>query len=90
MKYTLEQIEEIKKLTMKMHMVNRDIQHLKEDISHIVDSDKPLYILDFFFRGETTQFEVTSLTLIDYYEIKLANAINEITSLEKRLQKLVK
>lgn len=90
MKYSQEEIIELENIVTLIDSKNKELFNLKCDLEIILKSDDLGYPVEFFFRGPTHTFEVLTSTIIDFYNTKIDNLTNEIESLEKRLQKLVK
>lgn len=90
MKYSYSQITEIEKLITKLDYKLQELHSLKSDMEIISGSDGSVYKIEFYFRGDTHKFDVSSITIIGFYDMKINNLTNEIESLEKRLQELVK
>lgn len=90
MKYTQEQIDEIKSTILAIERITQQTEDLEVEVMDINDSNKETYSLLFYYSGEERSFNIPALSLLDLYESKITNLKLEIESLEKRLQKLVK
>lgn len=90
MKYSQEEIIEMENIVTLIDSKDKELFNLKCDLEFILKSDDLAYPVEFFFRGTTHTFEVLTSNIIDFYNTKIDNLTNEIESLEKRLQELVK
>lgn len=90
MKYTPEQIDEIKATIIAIKVRTQQIDDLQIEVYDINDSNKETYSLLFYYSGEERSFNIPALSLLDLYESKITNLKLETLSLEKRLQELVK
>ena len=90
MKYSIQQIDEIRTTILGIKIKKEELEDLEVEVYEITDSTKELYSLSFYYSGEERLFEISSLRLIDHYNVKITNLKREIISLEKRLQELVK
>lgn len=89
MKYSLEQIDEIKSTIFRIRLKRHELDELVDEVNDIAKDPEERYLLSFYYTEERL-FEIPSARLIDYYNTKIINLKSEIISLEKRLQKLVK
>ena len=90
MKYSLEQIDEIRSTILRIKLKRDELEELLDEVNNISKDPEERYVLSFYCTREERLFEIPSLRLIDYYNTKITNLKSEIISLEKRLQKLVK
>lgn len=90
MKYSIQQIDEIKATILAIKFKKEELEDLEVEVLEITDSTKETYSLTFHYSREERVFNIPALSLIDHYNAKIINLKSEIISLEKRLQKLVK
>ncbi|HAP7986844.1 TPA: hypothetical protein NY557_002379 [Enterococcus faecium] len=90
MKYSLEQIDEIRSTILRIKLKRDELEGLLDEVNDISKDPEGIYLLSFYYTKEERLFEISSARLIDYYNTKITNLKSEILSLEKRLQKLVK
>lgn len=90
MKYSIQQIYEIKATILAIKFKNEELEDLEGELLEITDSTKETYSLTFYYSREERVFNIPALSLIDHYNAKITNLKLEIESLEKRLQELVK
>lgn len=90
MKYSLQQIDEIKSTILRIKLKRDELEELLDEVNNIAKDPEERYLLSFYYTKEERLFEIPSARLIDYYNTKITNLKSEIISLEKRLQKLVK
>lgn len=90
MKYTQEQIGEMRATIIEIVLKREELEELKSEVNEITGSTIETYSLTFYYRREERVFKIPSLSLIDLYNAKITNLKLEIESLEKRLQELVK
>lgn len=90
MKYTPHQIDEISSTLEEIKLKRDELDVLENEVKDIdIDTDAG-YLLSFNYKNEERLFEIPSVRLIYYYNVKITNLKLEIESLEKRLQELVK
>lgn len=90
MKYSIQQIDEIKATILAIKFKKELLEDLEVELLEITGSTKETYSLSFYYSREERVFKIPALSLIDLYNAKITNLKLEIESLEKRLQELVK
>lgn len=90
MKYTQEQIAEMRATILEIELKREELEELKSEVNEITESTIETYSLTFYYRIEERVFKIPALTLLDFYNAKITSLKLEIQSLEKRLQELVK
>lgn len=90
MKYTQEQIDEIRSTILRIKLRTEELDELENEVNVIAKEPEETYSLSFYYSGEERVFKIPLLSLIELYNAKITNLKLEIQSLEKRLQKLVK
>ncbi|MBV6384880.1 hypothetical protein HIU56_12205 [Enterococcus faecium] len=90
MKYSIQQIDEIKETILAIKFKKEELEDLEVEVLEITDSTKETYSLTFYYSREERVFNIPALSLIDHYNANITNLKLEIISLEKRLQELVK
>lgn len=90
MKYTQEQIDEIRSTILRIKLRTEELDELENEVNDIAKDPEETYSLSFYYSEEERVFKIPSLSLIDLYNAKITTLKLEIQSLEKRLQELVK
>lgn len=90
MKYTQEQIAEMRATILAIKIRTEDLEDLVAEAQEITRSTNETYSLSFSHSRGERSFKIPALSLLDLYNENIANLKLEILSREKRLQELVK
>ncbi|HFM8115677.1 TPA: hypothetical protein ACHALH_003033, partial [Enterococcus faecium] len=67
MKYSLEQIDEIRSTILRIKLKRDELEELLDELNDIAKDPEERYLLSFYYTREERLFEIPSVRLIDYY-----------------------
>ena len=84
MKYSLEQIDEIKSTIFRIRLKRHELEELVDEVNDIAKDPEERYLLSIYYTEEERLIVILSARLVDYYNDNITNLNSEIISLKKR------